>query len=915
MTTSFSSSRPGDGGPAPRLRGRERELRTLEALLAGAREGRGGALLVRGEPGIGKTALISAALAGATDLRVTQVRGAECESAFPYAGLHQLCAGLLERLPLLPDPQHAALRVAFGLADGPPPNRLLLAQAVMTLLRESAVDGPLACVVDHAQWLDRASLEILAFVARRCPAAPVALVVAVRGRAAADALAGVAELRLEGLADEAARALLATVLPARLDERIRARIVAEARGNPLALLELYRGVSPAAVAGGLGLVDAGPELTRVERRLLARLRELREPARLLLLIAAAEPEGDPVLLRRAADHLGLGLELVAATGLLSIGERVLFRRPLVRSALYRSAPLCKRRQAHQALVAAIGRCGDPEQRLWHRAHAAVAPDEALAGELERSAARARARWGVAAAASFLTLAAELTPEPGRRIDRVLCAAQAKLDAGAPGAASDLVVVARATPLDELRRARVARMCARIALEVQGTEALPQLLSAAQHLATLDPALARETYVDALGRAIFTSRPCLGDDSPARVTARAAKAAPPAPGVPRAVDLLLDGLVLRFTEGYRAAVPTLREAVRRLLDDTGRANLRWLWFGAQVANDLFDAESGVRLAERQVELARAEGMLTMLPRALCFYARLAAAAGCPDAAAAALDEADSITNVTGAVPWRYSEPYLAAYRGDEVLAMDLVREGAAECGQVQAVRVVHYATALLYNSLGRYPAALAAARSAAEYDDDLGILGLALAEVVEAAARCGEEAIAGDALDRLVERACASGTALALGLAARSRALLSTGATADALYREAVTHLERSGQPLWLARTHLVHGEWLRRANHRVDARASLRPALDAFTHLRADGFATRAHHELLATGEPAGEAPGALTAQETHIARLAADGHTNHEIAARLVLSPRTVEWHLSRIYAKLGVTSRRRLATALPGG
>ncbi|MEU4674753.1 AAA family ATPase [Amycolatopsis sp. NPDC023774] len=904
------------GQLAPRLRGRERDLRVLAGLLAGAREGRGGALVIRGEAGIGKTALVTAALATAGAVRVAEFRGAESETEFAYAGLHQLCAGLLDRIAALPGQQQAALQVAFGIAGGTAPDHLLVARAIGTLLRESAADQPLVCVVDDAHWVDRASLQALAFVARQCPATPVALVFTVCEPAASGELAGLPELRLDGLGDEDVRALLAVVLPGRLDERVRDRIVAEARGNPSLLLTYHRGHSPAELAGGFGPAEVRPVVDRIERSFVCRIRQLPPSARTLLLVAAADSTGDGALLRQAADCLGVGFDPDAVPDLVTIGERVRFRHPLIRSAAYGCAPLSERRQAHHALATAFGRHGDDEQRVWHLAHAAGAPDEALAAELACAAELARARGGVGAAAAFLSCAVELTPEPGSRVDRILAAAQAKLDASAPADAAKLMILARAAPMDELQRARVERMCAKIALDERGAGALPLLLAAAGHLAYLDPALARETYLEALMCAIFTGHPCAGEDSPARLTARAAKAAPPAPQTPRALDLVLDALVARFTEGYRTAVPLLRDAVRefRKEDAGGTGDLRLFWLCAHIARDLFDAESNECLAGRQVEVLRAEGMLALLPRALSYHARVEAARGRIDEAAAALEEADAITSATGAPPRRYIEPFLAAYRGDEALALELVREGAGRAtasGEAQALRVVRYSAALLHNSLGQYPAALAAARLAAEFEDDLGTHGAALAEVVEAAARCGEHEIAADAFDRLVERTGASGTTLALGLTARSRALLSTGPAAGALYREAIAHLEHSGERLWLARTRLIHGEWLRRANHRTDARAQLSAALELFTRIRADGFTDRARRELLATGEPAG-VPGSLTAHERHIARLAAEGHTNREIAEQLVISPRTVAWHLSKIFAKLGVSSRRRLRNAL---
>src|SRR4051794_31824648 len=470
--------------PGGQLLGREREREALGRLLEAARSGRGGILVVRGEPGVGKTALLEYAVEAGRGFRIARTFGVEAEMELPFAAVQQLCSPFFELMERLPQPQHDALGVAFGLSTGPAPNRFLVGLAVLGLLSEAAEEQPLLSVVDDAQWLDRASAQVLAFVARRLLAEKIALVFATR--ALGDALAGSPELHVAPLGRRDARALLESVLPARLDERVLDRIVAETRGNPLALLELPRGLTPAQLAGGFGLPNAPPLPDRIEdsfRRRLAPLpaptRELllvaaaepagepglvwrgggptRVPTRELLLGAAAEPAGEPVLVWRAADHLGIGVgdaTPAAAAGLLEFGARVRFRHPLVRSAVYRAAAPEDRRRVHRALAEATDSDVDPDRRAWHRAQAASGPDENVASELERSAGRAQRRGGVAAAAAFLARATELTPEPARRAQRALAAAQAKHDAGAPGAALALLGATEAGELDEIQRARV-----------------------------------------------------------------------------------------------------------------------------------------------------------------------------------------------------------------------------------------------------------------------------------------------------------------------------------------------------------------------------------------------------------------------------------------------------------------------------
>lgn len=932
LGTSGSSASAAGGAIAtparsvPELFGRRSECQALDLLLEHVRRGQSSVLVLRGESGVGKTALMSYVLDRARDVHVVQVGGVESEMELPFAGLHQLCAPMLGRLGQLPEPQRDALGVAFGLREGAAPDRFLVGLAVLTLLSEVAAEQPLVCLVDDTQWLDKASVQSLAFVARRLPAVPVAVVFAVREPSDDECeLLGLPEMVVEGLENGDARRLLESAIRGRLDERVCDRIVAETRGIPLALMELPLGIAPAQLAGGFGLPGPRPLASHIERSFVQRLRSVPRETQQLLLTAAAEPTGDAALLWRAVERLGIGAEAAApaeAAGLIKVGAQVRFRHPLVRSAAYRAADRSERQRAHLALAEATDPQLDPDRRAWHRAQAASGMDEKVADELERSADRAQGRGGVAAAAAFLERATELTPEPARRARRALAAAKAKFEAAASEAALEMLAIAELGPLDELQRAGLVRLRAQIAFaRRRGSDAPCLLLGAARRLEPLDTGLARETYLEALAAVIFAGR--LGSDLGTLSTAEAARAALRPHQPARATDLLLDGLATSFAEGHAAGLPSLTRALHtfRRGQGPGGDDTRWLWLACRVAPVLWDDEIWHELATRQLRFARDAGALTVLPLALTYRAGVYVHAGEFAAASALIDEADAITQATGNAPLTYAAQVLAAWRGQQTEALELIEAGVADAnarGEGRAIAIGDYATAVLHNGLGQYPAALAAAQRACAYDD-LGLLGWGLIELVEAAARAGQPEVAADALERLVEHTRSSGTDWGVGIEARSRALLSAGDAADSLYREAIGRLARSRITVHLARAHLLYGEWLRRENRRLDAREQLRAAHDMFGHMGADAFGERARRELQATGETARkrttEALGTLTTHETQIARMASDGYTNPEIAAELFLSPRTVEWHLGKVFTKLDITSRRQLRTALHAG
>jgi DNA-binding CsgD family transcriptional regulator/tetratricopeptide (TPR) repeat protein len=908
---------------AQELRGRHSECEALERLLEDSRRHQSRVLVLRGEAGVGKTTLLEYLVTNAAGCRIVRASGVESEMELAFSGLHQLCAPMLPYLGRLPAPQRDALGTAFGLSSGAAADRFLVGLAVLSLMSEVAEEQPLVCVVDDAQWLDRASALVLGFVARRLLAESVTMVLAVRDGSEAPDFGSLPVMVIGGLSDADARGLLDSVTPGRLDERVRDRIVAESSGNPLALLELPRGLTPAELAGGFGRPDARPVVSRIEQSFLQRIRALPVDTQRLLLTAAAEPVGDLTLLWRAAKVLGISSDAATtaqAHGLIELGARVRFRHPLARSAAYRAGALRERQEIHRALAEVTDPGSDPDRRAWHRAQAAPGPDETVAAELEQSAARAQRRGGMAAAAAFLERAADLTPDPSQRGARSLAAAQAKFEAGAANAAYDLLAAAEICPLDQLQRARLARMRAHIVFaRRRGSDAPPLLLDAAKRLETLDAGLARETYLEALGAAVFAGR--LGGQCGIREVAEAARAAPVGPEPQRPIDLLLDGVATRFTEGYAAGVPALRPALRAFRRKT-LANeddsLRWLWLAWLLAGDLWDDEAWHELATRAVKLAREAGALTALPVDLEYRAAVHAHAGEFAAASALIEEADAITGATGNAPLRYVSLFLAAWRGEEEQVSKLIalrtRDATAR-GEGRAIGWTEYIKSVLYNGLGRYDVALAGARQACNHEDPC-FSGWSLIELVEAGVRSGADEEAASALRQLEERTRAAGTNWALGILARSTALLSNGPEADALYREAIERLGQCRIVVHLARAHLVYGEWLRRENRRVDAREQLRIAFEMLSRIGAEAFAERARRELLATGETIHkrtvETQDVLTAQEAQVARLAAEGRTNPEIGSQLFISPRTAEYHLHKVFTKLGISSRRALRSAL---
>jgi DNA-binding CsgD family transcriptional regulator len=899
----------------------------LDRLVTAVCAGESRALVLHGEPGVGKTALLEYLAGQTSGCKVVRAAGIQSEMELAFAGLHQLSAPMLSRLGRLPAPQRQALRTAFGMSSAPAPDQFLIGLSVLSLLSDVADEQPLLCLIDDQQWLDRASAQVLAFVARRLGAEAVGMVFA--SRVPGVELAGLPELVVSGLPTADARALLDLALPGSLDARVRDQIVAETRGNPLALMELPRGLTSAELAGGFGLPAAAPLAGAVEESFRRRRATLSAEAQLLLLLAAADPTGDPALVWRAAQRLGISAVAAAdatEAGLVEIDTRVRFRHPLVRSATYWSASPSERQAVHGALAEVTDRGLDPDRRVWHLAEAASGPDEDVAEELERCADQVRARGGLAAAAAFLERAALLTLDPARRAGQALAAAHTKVQAGALDAATDLLAMAEAGPLDELQRARVDLLRAQLAFATsRGGDAPLLLLMAAKRFEPIEAGLARETYLDAINAAAFAGRLASPGGGVIEV-ARAAAAAPRPPHVPRALDILLDGLAANFVEGYAAAVPDLREALTAFGNGISvDEELRWMWLINLAALHLWDDEHWDPLSVRYLQLARKAGALNELPLALSTRAMMLLFVGDLTTASTLIDEQSTVTEATGSKLAPYAAMRLAAMRGREVevsALIEVTKSEVSQRGEGIGVACAEWARATLQNGFGNYPEAMAAAELALYHQEYPGvrypgIANWAAGELIEAAVRSGKMETAAVATRWITEMTGASRTDWALGVEMRSRALLAEGENADGFYQAAIMHFGRSRVRTELARAHLIYGEWLRRERRRIDAREQLRTAHHMLETMGMAAFAERARRELVATGETARKRTAItstveLTAQETQIARLARDGLSNPEIGTRLFISAKTVQYHLRKVFAKLGITSRSQLEYVL---
>jgi DNA-binding CsgD family transcriptional regulator len=908
-------------GAPERLIGRRSECAALDRLLADALAGQSRVVVLRGEAGVGKTALLRYLREQATGWHLTTADVVESGMEPAYAGLKRLCAPLIDRLDRLPGPQRDALATVFGRSTGPPPARFLVGLATLTLLADVAEQQPLLCVVDDVHWLDEASAQTLGFVARRLAVERIALVCAARTGSGDPVLTGLPELFIGGLSEADARALLLRHVHGPLDAAVCQQIIRESRGNPLALLELPRTWTVAELAGGFGVLEGQPVTGKIERSYAERLDALPRDSRLLVLAAAADPLGDPDLLQRAAETLRADMAAVESAvdaGLIEMGARIEFAHPLVRSVAYRTATAEDRQRVHGALADATDAEIDPDRRAWHRAHARAGADESVALELERSATRAQARGGAAAAAAFLQHALAMTADPSRRTERALAAAQASLEAGAFDAALAALATAEDHPLDEFQRARTHLLRGRIASASSFGSAAAELLTAGRELEPLDVDLARATYLEAWANALAAGQ--LAAVGTLRHVSRASRNGPPPAHEPSPSDLLLDGLAQLVTDGLSTAKPLLRQAVTGFRDDD--SVLQWGAMAATAAAALWDMEAFEAVITRQIRLAREAGAVVLLATALQGAGIVAGWCGDFRRAEVLVAEADAVTSATGVRISPYGGMLLAALRGREEEAsavLGATLEAAASSGEGLGVQYAYWATAIVANGLGRYEEALVAARRASDDTPELFVADWALVELVEAAVRTGNRVLAAEASDRLADAARASGSDWALGVSARSRALKSDGAKAEGLYIEAVERLRRTDVRPELARAHLLFGEWLRVEGRRVEARDQLRTAHEMLAGIGMEAFASRARRELIAIGQKVRKAGAEtrerLTPQEEQIARLVRDGLSNPEIGAMLFLSPRTIEWHLRKVFTKLGVSSRRELRNAVPDG
>jgi DNA-binding CsgD family transcriptional regulator len=921
----------GAGSPAGRmvsdaLVGRSADCRALDDLVDAVRGGLSRSLVIAGEAGIGKTSLLRYAARAAVGVRTVSVAGVESELRLGFAALHRMLVPYLGRIGALPAPQRDALSSAFGLSAGPPADRFLAGLGVLSLLADAAAEQPLIWLIDDAQWLDRESLEVLGFVGRRLYADSIGLLFGARKPSPGlTALDGLPTCRLDGLEPAAARAVLATNVPGPLNTRVAARIATETGGNPLALLEVAGLLTPDQLAGRSPLPQPLPAGRGMQEHFLRQVKRLPPATRSLLLLASAASRDDPAALWRAAALLGLGpdaADLAVAQGVLSLDQRVEFRHPLIRSAVYEGARLGDRRRVHDALASIAGQDGYPDEAAWHRAAATVVPDEQVAVGLERSAARAERRGGYVAQAAFLTRAAELTPDLQDRAVRLFAAAQAHLVAGDGALAEALLDQAAPRLAAAGMHVAAQRLRASIAVFFSRHKDVPALLLGT--VAAMDPSdvpLIREMLFEAVQAALVARQYTTGT-----TLAEVARAALRAPrDLARAVsvtDLLLDGFATRMAVGYPPAVPLLRAAVAALFtgEPSGPAGIPATILGWFAADDLWEDQGRRAMLKRAEAVQRRHGALGALRITLAGLTTGEVWAGRPAEAEACYNEAAEISASIG-VPVPATTGVLLelrAWQGREQESRALA-EMTARWGQQRGAAVLEVfalmGLTLLELGLGRYAEALGWGMRI--YDDDPpGFGNRILPEIVEAGRRSGDHAAAHAALSRLADRATASGTPWALGMLARSRALLAHDADAETFYREAITHLTGTFVYTELARAHLLYGEWLRRQKRRKDARSHLRTACDMFDAMGAAAFGRRTRAELLAAGyspqQPAERAGPDLTPQEAQVTRLAAAGATNAEIATHLFVTTSTVEYHLSKAFRKLDITSRRQLATAL---
>jgi DNA-binding CsgD family transcriptional regulator len=912
------------------LVGRTEECLTLGRALCEAKGGASRVLVVRGEAGVGKTALLERAIEMAPGFAVHRQLGVEPERGLGYAALHQLLVPFLSGLDELALPQRDALASAFGLVNAGSPDKFLVGLATLTLITSAALHRPLLCVIDDAHWLDNDSADVLGFVSRRLYADRVAMLFAVRETGSEGArFTGLPELVVGGLGPDDARLLVRSVIAEAVAPEVLDRLVTETRGNPLALTELPLELTPAQRAGTQLLPDPLPINGALRRRFLRQIRDLPAEAQRLVLLASAERSGDPALIWRAAAKLDIDPEAAGpaeAEGLVVFEPRVAFRHPLVRSAAYHGASPVERRAAHQALADALDSEMDADRRAWHRAGASSSPDEEVAAELARTAERATKRGGYMTAAAFFRRAAELTPGPAEQAERWLAAAEAELSAGEVESALELLELATPQANHPVQLARGRRLEARAQfVRGQSERASATLLAAAEAFAGLDDQAAGDTLLQAFEAALYANRGAMFEVVRA-ASKHLARCPEPRDGPsPTVVVLLLEGFIELLTAGHTTGAPALRRAIATMVaSELPEDESRWLGLGCWAASECLDLESWHLLARRWAAKSRHQGAVLRLARSLDYLGMWEVVTGDFATAESRATERRELLSAVGYVELvgaTATSLALPAWRGAADVARSLAEKVAGEGearGEGAWVALANWALAELELGTGNYETAWRHAKRASQ-GGFLWISSFILPDLVEAAVRSDHVEDASKALEALRERAAAGGSRFARGILAGSGALLADDAAAEALYNAAIENLGASGAWLHVARVRLLYGEWLRRQLRRADARGQLRQAHQEFERIGALGFAERAKAELGATGETVRkrtyQASLELTTQEAHVARLVGEGLTNGEVAAQMFLSQSTIDYHLRKVFRKLGVATRTQMAQRLARG
>ena len=907
------------GGEGPLL-GRDPEQQQVHRLIANARNGRGGALLLVGEPGIGKTTLLRATTGAPAGFQVLRADGHEAESTMPYAALHRLMIPLRDFVTELPERHQQALRVATGSATGPPPDRFLVGLGTLGLLAAAGEVAPVACAVDDSHFLDSESLDALAFVARRLEAESAVLVFASRDVPELEQrMAGVPTLRLSGLPHDAAVRLLASRLPDPIDPAVATQIAAATRGNPLALTDLAVELSVARLAESSFADEPVPVGRHLESHYLRRVRLLSDEQQRWLLVAAADSTGNLDMIRAAAESIGIMAaagEDAETAGLVELDLAVRFRHPLVRAAVYGAAPGAERRRVHAALAGAAADLGAAELEAWHAAKATVGTDAEVADRLEGVADLAGRRGGFVSRANVLVQAAALTPDRGLGYARLVAAAEAALAAGVAQFAKGMLDEVDEDLLDPLARGRMVAVRASVAMFTADPalrHATADMLVAARAMTAYDLTAAQDTLIQAMYFLLPAERLATGV-SISELGARLQEGAELQDGT---AATILRGLAAHLTLPYAQAVPLMRQAVREIITLDDEQLLTYGAISLVLTSALWDAPAMRHGLQRTAAAARDLGSLRILDLTLWSMSLSELRAGTPRRAVQCVEQVRDLRRAIGYQAEHVVNPAVLAWTGAPQSQVEMFSEQARAIGMggVHASGI----TALAVRDLaeGSYESAFDRLRPFVD-EPFLQVTPLEYADFVEAAVRSGRPEDAHPFVERLEELAAANGSPWTAGVAARSRALVDDG-SAEEHFTRAVAALEPTEVHVELARTHLLFGEWLRRARRRKRARDHLRRAVELFEQSEAPAFAERARHELGATGETprepgAGPGPG-LTTQELTVARLARSGHTNAEIGATMFLSVNTVDYHLRKVFQKLGISSRRQLSEQLRSG